>query len=82
MRDALESLAFGEVAAKVALRPLRRTEVNGGRLVKVLFDYAKAGREGYELNKDDGCLERKLDPKLPAVPVCEYRKEDVFYSCT
>ena len=35
VRDALESLAFGEVAAKVALRPLRRTEVNGGRLGKL-----------------------------------------------
>lgn len=31
-RDALEALAFGEMAARVALKPTRRTEVNDGQL--------------------------------------------------
>lgn len=35
MRDALETLAFGEVAARVALKPTRRTEVSGGQLGKL-----------------------------------------------
>ena len=34
-RDALDALAFGEVAAKVALKPVRRTEVSGGQLGKL-----------------------------------------------